>query len=275
MADRRSAQPWNGPALILVVALHAALLLALREWSRPHATVQPRGEPIRIQWLVIEPPAPPPVPPAIRSPRESESLPAPPVRPVRRVLAPTAVAETPPAERPVLVERALRERLYRPDGSLALSEDLLLEVDRNTIRRDFDFQIAGLEHAGKVFDRPPPLVYQATRFDGYWQPTPDVLTDVLERAVRASTATVRIPIPGRPGWRLVCSVVVLAVSGGCGMAGPNNPVLGLDDPDTLDADEQRACESLWQQIAEARSQAERHRLTGIYETGCRKPSADL
>lgn len=256
---------------LLVLAMHGLGLMALRDWSRPQPAARPSVEPVRLEFVFVPPPTPPGIePPAPDAPSEEAA-----VRPPPRVLPPTPVADVAQPPEPVLQERALRERLYREDGSLALSDRLLSETDAATgVGRVFEFQIAGLETAGEIFDRPPALVYEATRFDGYWKPNNDVLTEVLERAVRASTATVRIPIPGRPGWTLVCSVVVLAASGGCGMVGPNNPVLGLDDPNTLDADELRACETLWERLVQARTQLERRQLSGIYETGCRKPALE-
>lgn len=262
---------WTMAVWLLVLVMHILGLTALRDWSRPQPVVRSGAEPLRLEFVFV----PPPTPPGIEPPAREETPAEPAARRAPRVLPPTPVAEVAQPTPAPLQERALSERLYRDDGSLALSERLLNETDRATgVGRDFDFQIAGLETAGEIFDRPPALVYEATRFDGYWKPTNDVLTEVLEKAVRASTATVRIPIPGRPGWKLVCSVVVLAASGGCGMAGPDNPVLGLDDPNTLDADELRACETVWNQLTEARSQAERRRLSGIYETGCRKPALE-
>ncbi len=254
---------------------HVAGFWALRDLSRPQARDTAGQGEVRFELVLLSPPPPPALPPPEPEPLDEAAALPPPPRPAPRPIAapePPPVVPEPPGELPP--PRALAERLFREDGSLAFAEGLLERVDAETgVGRVFEYRIAGLETAGELFERPPALVYEATRFDGYWQPTQDVLTDVLERAVRASTATVRIPIPGRPGWRLVCSVVVLAVSGGCGIAGPNNPVLGLDDPNTLDADEQRACETLWEQIARARSQSERLTLGRLYETGCRKPSA--
>ena len=257
--------------MVLVVAMHLALFAALRDWTRPNLVRLDEGETVRrLEVVLLAPPPPPAIVPPIRSAPDS---PAPSPRPPPDADSPAVEAEPAP-EAEALAERPVRERLFREDGSLAVSEALLRELDSKIgPARIFDYQIAGLEKSGEVFERPPALVYEATRFEGYWKPTQDVLTEVLTRAVEASTATVRIPIPGRPGWRLVCSVAVLAVSGGCGMAGPRHGEIEEDDPNTLDADEQRACDTLWEQVAGATTQSRQRQLLRLYETGCRKPFA--
>lgn len=227
------------------------------------------GQAIAVLWLAPDPP--PPVPPPVLDVPEPPNVPPPLLR--RAQPEPSAPAP-PPAEQPVPVpeSRPLVQRLFREDGTPALPGDLLARVEaRSGIGRVFDYQVPGLDREGWFFDRPPPLVYEPTRFDGYWRPTQDLLTDLLTRAVEASTAIIQIPIPGRPGWKVVCSVAVLAVSGGCGIAAPDRPVLGLNDPNSLNEDEQRACATLWEQIYQARTQEQARQLKRWYDTGCRLP----
>lgn len=265
---------WRAAALAAVVAVHVAGLLAVREWSRPKPLPDSSSSPLQVMLL------PPDPPPALAPPEDldAEVLADPARRPMQVVAVPAQPmdpAESMPEPEIFVPEpRPMAQRLFRDDGSLAMAEQLLQRTDASTgLGRVFEYQIAGLEQAGKILERPPALVYQATRFDGYWKPTNDVLTDILIKAVEVSTATVRIPIPGRPGWKLVCSVVVLAASGGCGMVGPDNPMIMLDDPDTLSVEEERACAQLWDRLIGARTQQQRIDLGSLYETGCRKPPA--
>lgn len=267
---------WRSVALAAIVAVHVGGLLALREWSRPKPPPEPTGSRLQVLLLPPDPPSSMAPPQSVEAdvPRDSAK------RPMRVTAIPAnpvdPTGSEPEPEEVVPQPHTLAQRLFRDDGSLVMAEQLLQHTDANTgLGRVFEYQIAGLEQAGKILERPQALVYEATRFDGYWRPTHDVLTDLLIKAVEVSTATVRIPIPGRPGWNLVCSVVVLAVSGGCGMVGPDHDMSMLDDPDTLSAEEQRACAMLWDRLAGARTQQQRIELRRLYETGCRKPPARL
>lgn len=268
---RRPGWGWRPVALAAVVLLHALGAWYLREWMQPRVPEPESGEAITVVWLAPDPP--PAVPPPVPDVPEPSSVP-----PLLRRASPQPPPVPPPSEPPPEPappppeSRPLVQRLFREDGTPALPGDFLARVEaRSGIGRVFDYQIPGLEREGWFFDRPPPLVYEPTRFDGYWRPTHDLLTELLTRAVEASTAVIRIPIPGRPGWKVVCSVAVLAVSGGCGIAAPDRPVLGLNDPDSLNEDEQRACTALWGQIYQARSQEEARQLKRWYDTGCRLP----
>jgi hypothetical protein len=118
------------------------------------------------------------------------------------------------------------------------------------------------------------LAYEPTRFDRYWIPEKDVLTEILEKAVEATSGTVEIPIPGSPGSKLVCSVSILAVGGGCGIVDKNDGyVVRLDDPDTLNPEEDAQCRAWWDRIAAAGSQAEWRDTRALYDHNCRKPLA--
>jgi hypothetical protein len=163
-------------------------------------------------------------------------------------------------------------QLYLPDGSLRLPEGMVADIDPLADERRFDFKFPDLEKAGHLLDRPPALVYEPTRFDQYWAPEEDVLTEVLRKAVEKTTKEVRIPIPGAPGRFLVCRVSLLAAGGACGVErnGGNN-VVSLDDPDTLSPVEAAACEAWWNRIVGAGTQAEWRATRKLYEAECRKP----
>jgi hypothetical protein len=163
-------------------------------------------------------------------------------------------------------------QLYLPDGSLRLPEGMMADIDPLADERQFDFRYPDLEKAGHLLDRPPALVYEPTRFDQYWAPEEDVLTEVLRKAVEKTTKEVRIPIPGAPGRFLVCRVSLLAAGGACGVErnGGNN-VVSLDDPDTLSPVEAAACEAWWNRIVGAGTQAEWRATRKLYEAECRKP----
>jgi hypothetical protein len=174
-------------------------------------------------------------------------------------------AIAPPAEPPL--------RLYNPDGSLHVPPDMLDRLDEQFgDKRVFSYQIPHLDDARKYFERNPALVYEETRFDQYWTPDADALTAVLTKMVEATTKEVKMKVPGTGGSYVVCKVSILALGGGCGVltngADWNGP---QDDPNTLDAEEQRQCAAWWQQITQARTQDAWRATKKLYEKACRKP----
>jgi hypothetical protein len=164
-------------------------------------------------------------------------------------------------------------QLYRADGSLDLPDEVSSQMGSSTATdREFGYELPGVAEAGEFMKRRPALVYEATRFDKDWRPEKDVLTDLLERAVEASTASVEIPIPGSPGSKLVCTVAVLAAGGGCRIRNNNDGyVVELDDPDTLSPTEDQQCQAWWDKIVSANTQAEWRATRALYEYHCRKP----
>jgi hypothetical protein len=163
-------------------------------------------------------------------------------------------------------------QIYRADGSLDLPDEVVSQMGSADTGRDFGYQMPGVEDAGKFMERRPALVYEATRFDKDWRPTKDLLTEVLERAVEASTGTVEIPIPGSPGSKLVCTVSVLAFGGGCGIRNNNDGyVVELNDPNTLNPEEDKQCQAWWDKIVNAETQAAWRATRDLYEYHCRKP----
>ena len=166
-------------------------------------------------------------------------------------------------------------QLYRADGSLDLPEDVKRGLaDPTSSDRQFGFQMPGLEESGTFMKRQPALVYQETRFDQYWKPNKDVLTSLLEEAVKKTTKSIEIPIPGSPGSKLVCTVSILAAGGGCGIRNNNDGyVVETDDPDTLDPEEDKQCQAWWDRIVGATSQDVWRHTRDLYEAQCRKPLA--
>lgn len=278
-------------ALALAIALaHVALLyFAAREDGRLPAS----DAGLRTTLVFLSPPAarprpatatPAPTSPRVRSPAAPD-IPA----PVEATRPPSPREGTPAAgtasrDAPVSVDPPTPAaspgaplRLYESDGSLALPDDLVArmrEVDAGT--RTFDFQLPGLEESGRFMKRQPVLVHETTRFDEYWIPDRGALTRILEQAVKATTKSVEIPIPGVRGGKLVCSVSILALGGGCGVT--NNAdgyVVGRDDPDTLSPEEDAQCRAWWEQIVAAGDQDTWRHTRALYEAHCRKPLADV
>ena len=129
-----------------------------------------------------------------------------------------------------------------------------------------------MEDAKKYFERDPVLVYQSTRFDQYWKPDQDMLTELLTKLVEATTREIRIPVPGHPGSTMICKVSLLALGGGCGVLTNGADYVGpLDDPHTLSPEEDRQCAAWWDQIIGAKTQDLWRKTRSLYQAYCRKP----
>jgi hypothetical protein len=66
------------------------------------------------------------------------------------------------------------------------------------------------------------------------------------------------------------------MGGGCGIEGNGDPdalLPGHDDPNTLSAEEDRACQAWWEKIIVAKTQDEWRQTRKLYEQECRKPLA--
>jgi hypothetical protein len=249
-------------AIVLSHLLGALLLLALVERNR----APPVEDAILVDFVDAVPAPPPPVP--------NETL-------TIRMPTPPATPRQAPAPRPRVrsevpmraVEAPPPLQLYNPDGSLRVPADMLEQLDRKFgDKRQFSYQIPHMDDAKKFFDRPPALVYEETRFDKYWKPDQDALTEILSKAVEATTREVKIKVPGTDASYVVCKVSILALGGGCGMltngADWNGP---QDDPATLNPEEARQCAAWWEQIVGAKTQDAWRRTRQLYERECRKP----
>jgi hypothetical protein len=267
----RALRPQRLAATVGVVVLHVLFAWVLESQLRPREAEATDEVVVAVDFITalapatirppdVESPAPA-APHATRSPRPARPRALPP-RPIDGVVTAPAAPLT----------------LYRPDGSLQLPDDVLADLERNAgDARHFDFEFPDLEHSGHRFDRPPALVYEATRFDQYWRPNESLLDEVLRKAVEKMTKEVRIPIPGAPGRELVCVVSMLAVGGGCVVEryGSDIPRPGIDDPATLDANEAAACQAWWDKIVATSTQSEWRRTRHRYDAECREPLAKL
>ena len=87
-----------------------------------------------------------------------------------------------------------------------------------------------------------------------------------------TTKEVRIPVPGRPGSTMVCTVSLLALGGGCGVLTNGADYVGpVDDPATLSEEEDRQCQAWHEQIINATTQDAWRTTRRLYDANCRKP----
>ena len=255
---------------IAVLALHVLFVWVVEQHSQGREGPEAKADdPIVVDFLIEMPPqvirpAPAEAPgPSTARPLASRPRPA-----TARPIAGTRRDAPADAEAPL--------QLYLPDGSVRLPDGLMDALERNATDRQFDFQYPGLADAGRLLDRPPVLVYEPTRFDEYWEPDEDLLSEILRKAVEKTSKEIRIPIPGAPGRKLVCRVSLLAAGGACGVErNGGNDVVSLDDPTTLDAEEAAACQSWWDRIVDARTQDQWRATRRLYEDECRKPLEKL
>jgi len=253
-------------AVALLHLLAVLLLLALVEKNQ----APPADDAILVDFIEAAPP-PHRVAPnetiTIRMPAPAAASPAGPARPT-----PTPTRPRVRAAVPMQAVEAPEPRLYNPDGSLHLPADLVDKLDRQFgDKRQFSYQIPHLDDGKKFFDRPPALVYEETRFEQYWQPDEDALTEVLRKAVEATTREVKMKVPGTNSY-VVCKVSMLALGGGCGVLTPGADWLGpQDDPATLNPEEARQCAAWWEQIVGAKTQDAWRSTKQLYERECRKP----
>ena len=193
-----------------------------------------------------------PITSAPGEPRESPALPAPPPRSEPGALS-----------------------LYTADGRVRVPDNMLEQIDKTVgDQRVFSYQVPHLDDAHKYFDRKQAVTYEPTRFEQYWKPDQDALTELLTKLVEKTTKEIRIPMPGRPDSAIVCQISLLALGGGCGILTNGEDYVGpRDDPDTLSKEEDRQCHAWWQQIIGARTQDIWRKTRSLYEAQCRKPLA--
>ena len=272
----RARRPaWPSPrartgVFIAVVLAHLGVALWL-PWLDVDES-PPLDEAIQVGFIPPDPLPMPPAEPVIEPPMEPERErnapePAKPPRPPRRrPVAPLALqVQSVPAPRKL--------ELYGEDGRLKLPEDMLEQIDRKYgDTRTFSYQVPGMERADKLLNRPPPIAYESTRFDEYWQPDQDLLTSLLTQMVEKTTKEIRVKVPGRSQSTMVCKVSLMALGGGCGVLTPGSDYVGpVDDPDTLSPEEDRQCQAWWEQIVGATTQDAWRRTRKLYEAQCRKP----
>ena len=164
-------------------------------------------------------------------------------------------------------------QIYNSEGRLRVPDDMLEQIDEQVgDQRIFSYQIPHIDDARKYFERHPVLIYESTRFEQYWTPDQDLLTELLTKLVEKTTKEIRIPIPGHPDSTMICKVSILALGGGCGILTNGADYVGpLDDPNTLSAEEDRQCQAWWNQIIGANTQDIWRKTRSLYEAQCGKP----
>ena len=192
------------------------------------------------------------------------SFPQPIARPVSQA-ASTSVA--PISDDPPL-------KVISADGGVWVPKAAMDEFLEHGQTRQFDVQRPGMDEMKRLLDRPVALEFKGTRFDKDWQGERPRLERILEKAVEKSTATIKIPIPGRPGAYLRCGIAVLALGGGCGFtANDDGYYVKADNPETLSPIEEKQCQAWWDLIVSAKQQDVWRKTRDLYEQECRKPLA--
>lgn len=247
-------------AIILAHALGLYWLALATRYTPPDAIID---VPIQVDFIVRERKAAP-EPQKTAAPQNTSNARRPAIRPTERK-APVKQAATEPSSTLTLINK---------DGSLILPDQTREQFLSDIEDRQFDFQKKGLDDMDKLLRRPQALEYRATVFDKGWQGDRPPLERLLEQAVRKSSVNIKIPVPGRPGAYLRCSIAVLALGGGCGFtANDDGYFVRADDPDTLSPEEDRQCAAWWDLIASAKTQALWRKTRKLYDQECLKPLA--
>lgn len=281
-------QPASTLLLLAIIAMHflAARWLWLQMGRTEAAEIITVLEFPPVRPRIAPPPLPQPVvtPPRPHAPRKvtprkhvthSRTLQVNPIA-AEPLPAPSKTARNPPrAEQDIQQPPPTALQLYDDNGRLRVPADMLDQIDRRYgDKRVFSYQIPHMDDAKKYFDRNQVLSFQSTRFEEFYKPDRDMLTELLQKLVEKSTRQIRIPVPGKPGSTMVCTVSLLALGGGCGIQRNGSHYVGaVDDPDTLSPEEDRQCQGWWQQIMDARTQDAWRQTRKLYERECRKPMA--
>ncbi|HWR96407.1 MAG TPA: hypothetical protein VN248_06740 [Arenimonas sp.] len=257
----------KGALLASIVLAHALALywLAMATRYTPPAAVL--DAPISISFILRERQSPPEPPKA--SPTGSPPVRHRPAdeRNTKPAAAKPMVVDSVPSTAPSLT-------LINKDGSVILPGQTRDSFLNDTDNRVFDVQKKGLDDMDKLLRRPQVMEYRETVFEKGWQGDRPPLERLLEKAVQKSTAHIKIPVPGRPGAYLRCSIAVLALGGGCGFtANDDGYFVRADDPETLSPEEDRQCAAWWDLIVSAKTQALWRKTRALYDQECRKPLA--
>lgn len=249
----------------LILAGHAGFLLWLDATTRYRILKQDWQSRTVVEFVTRKPTVPPASP--------DRSLAEQSVRTPEKA-APARSENQNPVKSPARPDDKAALRIVDGEGRIWIPQTAKDEFLGNGQSRQFDIQRDGLDDMDALLKRPVVLDYRSTRFDADWQGDKPRLTRVLEAAVEKTTATVKIPIPGRPGAHLQCSLMVLAASGGCGFtANDDGYFVARDDPETLSPLEEQQCRAWWDLIVSAKTQGEWRRTRRLYEQECLKPAA--
>lgn len=274
---------WRLLILLAVIALHVLGTRSLLRLLAAGESAVAEDSVLLVDFIQDRPvPVTPPKPteaddatarPATLRPPPETHQPRPRPRPRMRDDSAMQVQAAPPPGRPARQPATEELQLYDHNGRLRVPDDMLEQIDKQVgDQRVFGYQIPHTDDAKKYFYRNQVLSYESTRFDQYWKPDQDMLTDLLTRLVEKTTKQIKIPIPGHPGSTMVCSITLIALSGGCGVLTNGSDYVGpVDDPDTLDPQEDRQCKAWWDQIIGARTQEVWRKTRSLYEAQCRKP----
>jgi hypothetical protein len=247
-------------SIVLAHALAMYWLASATRYTHPEAFID---APVRIDFIVRERQAVP-EPPKAAAVQDKSNAGQRTIQPTRRN-APKRQSAAEPSPTLTLINK---------DGSLILPERTREEFLSDIEDRQFDVRKKGLDDMDKLLYRPQALEYRATAFEEGWQGDRPPLERLLEQAVQKSTAHIKIPVPGRPGAYLRCSIAILALGGGCGFtANDDGYFVRADDPDTLSPEEDRQCAAWWDLIASAKTQTLWRKTRKLYEQECRKPLA--
>ena len=215
-------------------------------------------------------------------PVTQSARPPPPMPRAHRVRSAVAAPASAPRVAPASSARAQAQadvpptlRLLNADGSIAIPQAVLDDLDGVLdAKRTFSHRMPGLYEARGFFDRRPELDYVPTRFDKVWRKDTDLLTEKLAEVVEKTTTTIRIPLPRSHTSAIVCKVAWLSLGGSCGMVNNGEFHLGvLDDPHTLDSEEDAQCRAWWAEIVQASTPEQWRTAIDRYEKACRKPLA--
>lgn len=194
----------RSPLLLLIVLLQVLLFGFFAAQMRVHQRSEDtRVAPILVEFVSPPPPVdmPPPLPDLIPLRRRPTAVSRAPE--VRAPSPPPSIAPTPQVE-------PLRARLFRPDGSINIDDDLMRDIERRVLADGvIEYRIADLDAAGHFRSRRA-LEYTETVFERFWVPN----ESLLEEWVRRGIHEVRIPIPGTT-LHIRCVVSLVAPGGGC------------------------------------------------------------
>lgn len=208
-----SARRWL--VLSVVLLLHIILWLGLVElMARRVIPVSDSRGAIQVDFIVLPPPS---AAPATELSPIRRRVPEPASQPPPRRGAAAAQGAMAASESQELItdEPGLRPRLFRPDGSPNISEDLLGDIERQMLADGLvEYRIADLERAGH-FEVKPAMTYEATVFERYWVPSESLLEEWVRRGIKR----VSIPIPGT-NQHITCFISLVAPGAACGITPP-------------------------------------------------------
>lgn len=205
---RGSPRRWAVLSLVAILHLLLAMMLAriMRENTQPTSE-----QAIQVMFVTVPDAGPPPLPDLPPTRRQSVTEPSAAAAGLPDEPLPAPIVGTEPEPE----HQAPKLRLFRPDGSVNVADDLLARIERQ-VRADglAEYRIADLDKAGH-FETRPVLEYQETVFERYWVPG----ESLLEEWVRRGIHEVSIPIPGS-NQKITCYISLVAPGAACGITSP-------------------------------------------------------